>query len=197
VAQGARVIMQNDTPLPERILATDQTVAVVSNRHPGYQVFVKPRMSVNEAIRHAMSGSDSVFVGVIEETSAQLVDRGTWIATYSTLRVTEVAKGAEGSRITPGSLVPIAEDGGEMTIKGVRVLAGETSKRTAFEKGRRYLLFLGFDLTHKALVVAGYEVLDDGKLVTMIKAPPHSTWEQALSGQPLEKTLRKVRQAIR
>jgi hypothetical protein len=191
-AQQPRKIVQNDTPLPDRLLATDQTV-VVERRPDEVGVVYGPHPPFKDTVRGATFRSQAVLLGVIENTDVRLTEHDTWIGTYSSLRVLEVLKAPKSSPFGPGGLVEIYEDGGEMTIKGVRVLAA-TEARRPFEPGRRYLVFTALTFQNRYEVpLATYEILPDGKLAVMLIAKPRTDWRQVLSGRSLDDVLRLIR----
>ncbi len=191
-AQQPRKMVQSDVPLPDRLLATDQTV-VLERKPDEVGVAYDPRPSFKNAVRDATWRSQAVLLGVIEKTDVRLTEHDTWIATYSSLRVTEVLKAPKNKPFTPGDIVELYENGGEMTIKGVRVLAGEEARRP-FEPGRRCLAFTGLTFQNRFEVpLATYEVLPECKLAVMLLAKRRTDWRPALSGRSLSDVLRLVR----
>ncbi len=193
----SRVIRQNNDPIPSRILGTDQTVLVTSRNPPGLAVVADPHASVSDAVLMATSDADAIFLADVTRTEARLVDRDTWLATYTSVHVVDVVKSSAAHRVSAGDVLEMAQDGGVAMIKGVKVIADkDTMQRREFEQGKRYLLFVSFyPDSGMAIPLVSLQVLDGGALASMIVREPGSDWRQVLSGLTVDQLVSQVRRA--
>jgi hypothetical protein len=190
-----RRIVQDDTPLPDRLLPTDQLVVIVSPAQ-----FSEDRdwvdfapLTVNTAISVAVSLHRAMFVAICEQTTARLAEHDTWITTLNTVRVVGAIKATEDDTPGIGDIVDVVQDGGELTIKGVRVRTYNLPTQL-FVPGRRYLVFTGEIESDRTIrICTVYEVLANGRLAWQDSEKRREDWRRMLSGRSLKDVEHRLR----
>lgn len=140
--QKARTIPSAPSPpIPDRLVDGDEVVVVTSPSD--VSVLPSQERTPQTVLRQAVAGefATTAIVDVLSVEPA-LNEDGTWIQTRFKTVVREVLRLGpevpEGERVTNGQMIEFRFGGGEVSIKGVKVRAGQVVR---FPTGRYLVMF--------------------------------------------------------
>lgn len=137
-----------------------------------------------EFLERMACDADAVVLGVIENKSSQLTEKGDFIFTDYGLRVEEVLKNNPAASIQSSDTITVTQPGGAVSLNGQIYRVKDKSFRN-LQPGKTYLLFLDFIPSTKAYQSINSEggfLISENVVFRLTDAPSPYTLENEKDG---------------
>jgi len=139
IGQRQPLTSRKGIPLSEIIKNGPKDVPVVVEKDQPSPLFVHPPEGTGQ-LEWIASGVPFVLIIRIEGMTPMLTSQRDWVTTTVRARVEQIIKKRSEAPLAVGQVIQFSQDGGEITLDGVRVKA-RVPWTESFQPGARYLVF--------------------------------------------------------